>query len=114
MKIVENYIIPLPGFKAINLYGTLFVRYGTVLTETNINHEEIHTAQMRDWSKCMAIGGTIFYITYLFMWIWNLIFHTKTAYKSIKYEREAYFYQKDKNYLKTRKPFAWRRHQFSS
>lgn len=109
MKVIENHIIPLPGFKAINLYGTLFVRYGTILTDTNIRHEEIHTAQMRDWCKCIAIGGTIFYITYLGMWIWNLIFHTRTAYQSILYEKEAYNNQRDTKYLERREPFAWRK-----
>lgn len=68
---------------------------------------------MKDYSSCIALGGTIFYVCYLAFWIWNLIFHTKTAYKSIPYEKEAYYYEKAPNYLKKRQRFAEFKHQFS-
>lgn len=44
MRIIYNNIIPLPGFKAINLFGVLFVRKGCTMNDTDLNHEAIHTA----------------------------------------------------------------------
>lgn len=54
MKIVKSKIIPLPGFAACNLFGVLFVRpktYDRIKKGYNkimLNHEEIHTAQMKE------------------------------------------------------------------
>lgn len=70
----------------------------------SINHEKIHTAQMRElW----YVG---FYVLYLLEWIYRLAFHTRTAYRGISFEVEAYEHQYDYDYLKSRKRFAmWRR-----
>lgn len=48
MKIIYNNFIPFKGFLAINLFGVMFVR-GTWrdLNARVLNHEKIHTAQMR-------------------------------------------------------------------
>ena len=46
MKIIRNNIIPLPGFRAINLFGLLFVRKGVRIDPVLLNHEAIHTQQM--------------------------------------------------------------------
>lgn len=100
MKIIRNNIIPFKGFKAINLFGVLFVRKGCVVTPQTINHEKIHTAQMRElW----YVG---FYIIYLLEWIYRLICHTSTAYRGISFEREAYDNQYNYKYLKHRRMFA--------
>ena len=48
MKIIRNNIIPFKGFKAINLFGILFVRGNAELSDEVINHESIHTAQMKE------------------------------------------------------------------
>lgn len=40
--IVKNKIIPFNGFKAINLFGIIFVKKN--LNNIDINHERIHTA----------------------------------------------------------------------
>ncbi len=49
MKIIYNRYIPFKGFLAINLFGVMFVR-GTWrdITAQVLNHEKIHTAQMRE------------------------------------------------------------------
>lgn len=106
MKIIYNNILPPFGFFAINLFGVLFVRKSGEgkVTEIDINHEQIHTAQMKE------LLYIFFYIIYFLEWIYRLIFHTKTAYRGISFEEEAYKYQRDLNYLKTRKHFAqWRK-----
>lgn len=41
MKVIYNNIIPFPDFKAINLFGVLFVRKGCTMSESDINHEMI-------------------------------------------------------------------------
>ena len=42
MLIIRNKVIPFKGFKAINLFGILFVRENAKLDAKTINHEEIH------------------------------------------------------------------------
>ena len=39
MKIIRNNIIPFPGFKAINLFGVLFVKNNAKIDDVTINHE---------------------------------------------------------------------------
>ena len=48
MKIIYNNLIPFNGYKAINLFGVLFVRKGCTMSEIDINHEAIHTTQMKE------------------------------------------------------------------
>lgn len=105
MKLIYNSIIPFKGFAAINIFGVIFARKGKSLPPHTINHEKIHTAQMRE---LLYIG---FYLLYIAEWVYRLIFHTRTAYRGISFEREAYKHQNDYDYiLWKRKPFAqWRR-----
>lgn len=106
MKVIYNKIIPFKGFKAINLFGFLFAR--KPLLEIDINHETIHTEQMKE---LLYIG---FYIIYFFEWLWRLLFtkdrFTHSAYRNISFEKEAYEHQHDLDYLKSRKSYAmWRK-----
>lgn len=50
MKIIYNKLIPFKGFIGINLFGIIFVRkeYKKRLYRSVINHENIHTAQMKE------------------------------------------------------------------
>lgn len=104
MRIIYNNFIPFKGFRAINLFGVIFAREECrPITPYCINHERIHTAQMKE------LGYIGFYILYFLEWVYRLIFHTKTAYRGISFEVEAYNHQHDYTYLKNRKRFAqWR------
>lgn len=103
MKIVRNSLIPFKGFAAINLFEVLFVRREVCVTERLINHERIHSAQMRE------LGYAPFYIAYLCEWAWRL-FLPGNAYRQISFEREAYANEHRLDYLANRKPFAqWKR-----
>lgn len=109
MIVIPNNIIPFPGYVAINIFGLVFVRKdiwekrSDEKKQQTLNHEAIHTAQMRE------LLFVFFYIIYFFEWIYRLIFHTKTAYRGISFEKEAYEHENDKDYLKTRKHYAqWR------
>lgn len=100
MKIIYNNLIPFNGYKAINLFGVLFVRKGCVMSEIDINHEAIHTTQMKE-------------MLYIFFYVWYIIewgirlFMKGNAYRNISFEREAYANQNNLSYLNTRKRYAW-------
>lgn len=100
--IIYNKLIPIKGFCAMNLFGIIFARKEyKPISPITINHESIHTAQQKElW----YVG---FYLLYILEWIYRLIFHTKTAYSGISFEKEAYEHQWDLNYLENRKPFNW-------
>lgn len=100
MRIVRNNIIPFKGFKAINLFGVLFVRKDAMLTSCTLNHEEIHTAQMKEMLYIL------FYLWYVIEWIVRL-FGKENAYRNISFEREAYSNETYMSYTSKRKHFAW-------
>lgn len=106
MKIIRNNIIPFPGYKAINLFGVLFVRGNARIDDITLNHEKIHTAQMKEMLY------VFFYVWYVIEWIIRLFAFkgTKFAYRNISFEREAYSNDKDQDYLNTRKRFAFTRY----
>lgn len=81
--VIENKLIPFKGFKAINLFGVIFVRKGARMTSTDFNHEAIHTAQMKE------LGYVFFYVLYLIEWLYRLC-KSGNAYRNISFEREAY------------------------
>lgn len=103
MKIIQNKwinrYIPFPGFRAINLFGVLFVRGDAKIDEVTLNHESIHTEQ---WKELWYIW---FLLWYVIEWIVRL--PKGNAYRNISFEREAYDNEKNLEYLKTRKQFAF-------
>ena len=103
MKIIRNEYIPFKGFRAINLFGILFVRGNARISEGTIRHETIHTAQMKEMLYIF------FYLWYVVEWFVRYVIERDThkAYRSISFEREAYDNQDNLTYLKGRKRFAW-------
>lgn len=102
-KIIYNKYIPFKGFMMINLFGLLFAReeYKNSINKYDINHEMIHTAQMKE------LLYIPFYIRYLLEYLFNLLIYwdKNKAYRNICFEKEAYNNQYDLAYLKTRKPY---------
>lgn len=104
MKVIYNNIIPFKGFIAINLFGVIFVRKKYKLSKTTLNHESIHTAQMKE------LGYILFYVLYFIEWIIRLIciisYNISTnnkkdlyyAYRNISFEQEAYDNEDNLNY----------------
>ena len=110
MKIIYNNIIPFKGFAAINLFGILFVRNDckSQVSDRMINHESIHTAQMKE------MLWIFFYLWYIIEWFIKLFKYGDSdedgrgdAYHNISFEREAYDNQDSLDYLKNRKRFSW-------
>ena len=99
MKIIRNNIIPFSSHKAINLFGVLFVRGNARIDDITLNHEKIHTSQIKEMLY------VFFYVWYVIEWLIRL--PKGNAYRSISFEREAYANDKNPNYLKTRKRFAF-------
>lgn len=104
MKIIYNNIIPFPGFKAINLFGFIFVRKGKTMRDVDLNHEAIHTAQMKEMLYIF------YYLWYVIEWFVRLFFNkfqAHKAYRAISFEREAYSNQSYLIYLDERVSFSW-------
>lgn len=103
MRIIYNKYIPFKGFTAINLMGVLFVRESKYLTERQINHEKIHTQQIRE------LLYLFFYIWYLVEWLFKSVKYanTKKGYYNISFEREAYSNQDNLEYLRVRKRYSF-------
>ena len=100
---IYNNIIPFEGYKAMNLFGMIFARKKfKPLDEVTLNHEAIHTAQMKE------LLYIPFYILYSLEYIINLIKYPRPrdAYRNIRFEKEAYEHEADLEYLKNRKHYA--------
>ena len=68
-----------------------------------INHEKIHLRQQ------LELLVFPFYILYLLNYLVNLVRYKKhdLAYRNIVFEREAYSYESDLNYLKNGNWYGW-------
>lgn len=101
MKVIYNNIIPFEGYKAINLFGICFARYK--MNKYDINHELIHTTQMKE------LFYIFFYIWYLIEWLILFIKYKNSfiAYRSIRFEKEAYKHEKDLDYLNKRTKYNY-------
>lgn len=106
--IIYNYLIPIGHrFAAIYLFGVIFVKKHVVVSSRLLNHEAIHTAQMRE------LWFIFFYLIYFIEWLTRLITmkgNFYEAYKSISFERESYKHESDPCYLANRRKFAQWRH----
>ena len=104
MKVIYNNVIPFKGFKAINIFGFCFIRSGCKMSEKDLNHERIHTAQMKEM---LYVG---FYLWYFVEWIVKLFIYGKNSYRHISFEVEAYDNEDNPDYLKDRLVFGWWKH----
>lgn len=99
MKIIRNNIIPFSGYKAMNLFGILFVRGNARIDDITLNHEKIHTAQIKEMLY------VFFYVWYVIEWLVRL--PKGNAYRNISFEREAYANQGNTEYLSTRRLYSF-------
>lgn len=97
--VIHNKIIPFNGYKSINIFGIIFYK-GNPLKKEDLNHEYIHTAQMKEMLYIF------FYVWYGIEWFIRL-FLKGNAYKNVSLEREAYINESNLDYLSKRKHFSW-------
>jgi hypothetical protein len=107
MRIIYTHRFPSGDFHGINLFGTVFVqrRWGKFLPY-EVNHEMIHSYQQ--WELTYLVFYTLYVLEFLVRLVqcrWN----TDRAYRSISFEREAFAHERDFQYLRHRRPFAWLR-----
>jgi hypothetical protein len=100
MKIIFTKIIPRHRVAALNLFGVLLAPKGATLSSRTLNHEAIHTAQMKEMLYIF------FYLWYLTEWLIRLC-GRKNAYRNISFEKEAYCNEYNKKYLENRKHYTW-------
>lgn len=95
--------LPLSNVKYLNFFGIIFTHKNTKITSEDLNHELIHTEQMKELLYIFFYIWYIieFIIRFLFMWNW------KAAYRNLLFEQEAYDNEKDLNYLTKRKHYTW-------
>ncbi|MBP5257945.1 MAG: hypothetical protein J6Z41_04295 [Prevotella sp.] len=100
MFIIRNRWLPPRRYTAINLFGVLFCRRNTKISDDTINHERIHTAQL------LEMGVVFFYIWYVIEWLIRLPMRGN-AYRNISFEREAYLNMYNDRYLRHRRHYSW-------
>ena len=66
-----------------------------------INHETIH------FQQALELGVIPFYVLYVLEWILKLPIYGSKSYYNISFEREAYQYEKNFEYLKDRSLFSF-------
>ena len=104
-KVVFNDILPFKGFMAMCVWPVIFVR-NQAASHYNVvanNHEHIHAEQQKE----MLV--IFFLLWYGLEWVFRLVQYRDAhlAYRNISLEREAYSNEKDLDYLRRRKRFAW-------
>lgn len=72
-----------------------------------VNHEKIHWRQQ---VEMLVIPFYLWYVTEYF--IKRLTRNKGDAYRAISFEREAYDWQDELNYLQSRRPYSWTRYIF--
>lgn len=99
-----NWFVRLITFNraaAISLFPFGLYIKTEYMTDWVINHESIH------WKQQAEMLGIFFYLWYLLEWIIRIPINGRKAYKSIGFEREAYFNDDNLDYLKNRKRYSW-------
>jgi hypothetical protein len=111
MLLVQNQIstfIPGKKFRILCVWPFLFVGRGESLPlpPEIMNHERIHARQQ------LEMGWVFFFIWYglEFLVRWARHRDRFTAYRALSHEKEAYRHEGFPDYLKVRKPYAWRKY----
>lgn len=103
MKIIKTKWFPFGNYKAINLFGVIFCKMD--LNDTDLNHEAIHTAQMKEM---LYIFFYIWYaIEYIIIYMTNKGKSQHEHYREVSFEEEAHEYESNLAYLNYRKHYSW-------
>jgi hypothetical protein len=87
MKVIYNKFIPFKGYKAMNLFGIVFVRKGAKF-------------DTYDYYLWYAIE----YLIIMFFAKWN---KQSERYHDVSFEEEAHNNDHDLEYIRTRKHYSW-------
>lgn len=105
MKVIQNKLFPFKGYKYINLFGLLFTRDKSKITDIEYNHEKIHLKQMQEmlWVPFYVWYG----IEYVIITLLRFTDKQGDRYRDVSFEEEAYANQRDLTYCDNRKHYAW-------
>ena len=95
---------PFLSYSALALFPFILVKKRKFRRDpVLINHERIHFRQQ------LEMLVIFFYVAYVVHYVINLIRYQNhdKAYRNICFEKEAYRYEADLQYVKTRKAFSW-------
>ena len=104
--IIKTSLVRIISFgfaSGICLYPFVLIGKETELTEQLINHEKIHLKQQ------LETFILPFYVWYFLEFLIRILKHRnlETAYRNISFEREAFLYESEFEYLNNRKRYAW-------
>ncbi len=97
------------SFSALSIYPFIFLKEAGYKNDyVLINHEKIHLKQQ------VELLWIVFFIWYLTEYLIKLIYYKNTylAYKNISFEREAYHFEDDLDYLQSRPLFGFIKYVF--
>jgi len=106
MKPIIKYsnIISYMNIGGISLFPFIILKekynYNTRVSKVIKNHETIHFYQQ------LELLVIPFYLLYILEWFIKLFIYGKDAYIHISFEREAYKYESDVNYISNRKWYS--------
>lgn len=97
----------IKNYCGMAIWPFIFIKYAALKNErTFINHEKIHLIQQKE---LFIIPFYIWYLIEYFIKYIKFKNHNK-AYLNISFEKEAYLNDKNLNYLKERKTWAFLKH----
>lgn len=106
MKVIYNNLIPFKGYKAINIFGLVFVRKGAKFTEVEKNTHNISAICF----ECIC-SWLFFYLWYGIEYLIILCFakwnKQNERYHDVSFEEEAHNNDSNLDYISTRKHYAW-------
>ena len=92
------------SFSAVTIYPFIFLKHQDCKKDhVLINHELIHIRQQKE------LFWLVFFVWYLAEYLikWAYYRNSYTAYRNISFEREAYTFENDLDYLSRRRFFAF-------
>ena len=92
------------NYVGLSLWPFIFLKNDSLKEDiVLINHEKIHLQQQKE------LLIVPFYIFYIIEWIFRTVFYFNSykAYQNISFEREAYYHEKNLDYLNDRKAFSF-------
>ncbi|WP_425234510.1 hypothetical protein [Ulvibacterium sp.] len=97
------------NYVGLSLWPFIFLKHNDLKKDAVlINHEKIHLRQQ------LELLILPFYILYILEWLLRTVLYLNTyrAYQNMSFEREAYYNEKDLNYLDRRRPFSFMNYLF--
>lgn len=104
--IIKTSLVRILSFGFANgicFYPFVFIGKEIEITEQLLNHEKIHLKQQLE---TLVVPFYLLYFIDFFIRILQYRNFGK-AYRNISFEREAYYYEAQVEYLQNRKRFAW-------